>query len=105
MSNKKRKKGIYLPNQEQAVSAGMAMARLDRKWKMERPNERMTKSVTLKFDGAEWLAVLRGATSYGGDDMVMFQRIENLLFLGDIISSMMDAEWKLDKYGNGFKRP
>lgn len=99
MGAKKKRKGIYLPTNEQAISAGMELARLDRDWKIETPTGIMVKSVTMKFDGAEWLIVMRASQGYGGIGLVQFKRLENMTFVGAVLNEMRRSEWKTDKYG------
>lgn len=104
MASKKRRKGLYAPTAEQAISAASGLAKFDRAVKMSTPDGRMVKSVTVKFDGSEWLVIMRGQTSFAGDDMVAFARLDNLLNIGDLLSTMLAGDWKLDKYGNGWRK-
>lgn len=94
---------MYAPSADQAISAASGLAKFDREVKTAPVTGRMVKSVTVKFDGAEWMVIMRGQSSFAGTDMVAFKRLENLLNIGDVLCAMLADEWKLDKYGNGWR--
>ena len=99
VAKRKRKAQSGHQTPEQAASAGFAIAKFE--WECRNksvPVDILIKSFTLKFDGDEWLLILRGQ-EFAGDALVQFKRLSTLVGLGGVLLTMLEGEWKTDKYG------
>lgn len=97
MGRRKRAKG--LPTGEQAQSIGFALAVFDRHCKRaDITKDVLIKSFTAKFDGTEWLIILRGQ-KFADSGLVQFGRLPELVSLPGLLNEMTHQSWKADKYG------